>query len=66
MTISQQILLRMRNALAKVVEKINTHFMFNKIFSENRTLYKIMSNNVVSIEGPQMTSQHGAYALHTG
>ena len=25
-----------------------------------------MSNNVVETEGPQMTSQYGAYALHAG
>ena len=33
---------------------------------ENRTIYEIMSKNTVENEGPQMTSQHGAYALRTG
>ena len=40
--------------------------MFNNFFSENRTVYEIMSKNVVETEGPQMTSQHGAYALRAG
>jgi hypothetical protein len=35
-------------------------------FSENRTVYEIMSKNVVVTEGPQMTSQYGAYALRAG
>ena len=36
------------------------------MFSENRTVYKIMSKSVVETERPQMTSQYGAYALHAG
>ena len=41
--------------------------MFNNFFfSENRTVYEIMSKNVVETEGPQMTSQYGAYALRAG
>jgi hypothetical protein len=40
--------------------------MFNNFFSENGTVYEIMSKNVVDSEGPQMTSQYGAYALHAG
>ena len=52
----------MRNALDKRCrENENTHFM-----SENRTVYERMSKNVVETKGPQMTSQRGAYALHTG
>jgi hypothetical protein len=35
-------------------------------FSENRTVYEIIPKNVVETEGPQMTSQYGAYALHAG
>jgi hypothetical protein len=45
---------------------MKTHFIFNKFFSENRTVYEIMSKNVVEIEEPQMTSQYGAYALRAG
>jgi hypothetical protein len=41
--------------------------MSNNFFSfENRTVYKIMSKNVGETEGPQMTSQYGAYALRDG
>jgi hypothetical protein len=47
-------------------ENQNTHFMFNNFFSENRTVYEIMLKNVVETEGPQMTSQYGAYALRAG
>jgi hypothetical protein len=35
-------------------------------FSENRTVYEIMSKNLVETEGPQMTSQYGAYAFRAG
>jgi hypothetical protein len=41
----------------------NTHFIFNNFFSENRTVYEITSKNYFENEGPQMTLQHGAYAL---
>ena len=37
--------------------------MFSKVFSENRTVCEIMSKNMET-EGPHMTSQYGAYALH--
>jgi hypothetical protein len=40
--------------------------MFNNFFSENRTFYEIMSKNIVETEGPEMTSQYGAYALRVG
>jgi hypothetical protein len=44
----------------------STHSVFNNSFSENRAVYEIMSKNVVDTEGPQMTSQYGAYALRAG
>ena len=47
----------------KFVEEIRTHFLFNNFFPENRTVYEIISINVVETEGPQMTSQHGTYPL---
>ena len=54
----------MRNVLDESCrENRNTHFMFKNFF-ENRTVYELMSKNEVEIEGPQMTSQYGAYALH--
>ena len=40
--------------------------MFNNFFSENCTVYQIVSENVVETEVPQMTSQYGAYALRAG
>ena len=56
----------MRNVLdISCRENVNT-FYAQKHFSENRTVYKIMSKNVVETEGPQMTSQHGVYALSAG
>ena len=33
---------------------------------ENRTVYEITSKNWVETEGPQMTSQYEAHALHAG
>ena len=44
----------------------NKYFMFNKVFSENRAVFEVMSKNEVEPEGPQMTSQHGAYMLNAG
>jgi hypothetical protein len=40
--------------------------MFNNCFSENRTFYEIMSENMAEAEGSQLTSQYGAYAFHAG
>ena len=40
--------------------------MFNNFFHENRAVYEIMWKNVVEPEGPQMTSQYGAYELDAG
>jgi hypothetical protein len=42
---------------------MKTHILFSVTFSENRTVYEIMSKNIVETEKPQMTSQCGAYAL---
>ena len=51
----------------KVVEKIQTRILCSiTFFPEIRTVYEIMSKNVVETEGPQMTSQYGAYALRAG
>jgi hypothetical protein len=48
-TISCGILLRIRNVLAKNVERIrtHTHFMFSNFLLENRAVYEIMSKNIV-------------------
>ena len=56
----------MRNALEKSCRENENTFYVQQLFSENRTVYEIMSKNTVEIEGPQMTSQYGASALHAG
>ena len=55
----------MRNILDKHCRE-KTHFMFCNFFSENCTINEIMSTNIMETEGPQMTSQYGAYAFHAG
>jgi hypothetical protein len=39
----------------KVVEKIETYFIYNNPFSENRPVYEIMWKNMAQTEKPQMT-----------
>jgi hypothetical protein len=46
----------------QTVETIKTYIF--KFFSENCAIYEIRSKNVMEPEGPQMTSQYGAYMLH--
>jgi hypothetical protein len=41
-----------------------TRFMFNKLFSENRTVYEITSKNAVETEGSQMTPTRPAIQMH--
>jgi hypothetical protein len=36
----------------------------NEGFFKNRAFYEIKLTKLVEPESPQMTSQHGAYALH--
>ena len=49
------------------VEEIKTHILCSiNFFSENHTVYEIMSKNEVETEGPRMTLQYGAYALRAG
>jgi hypothetical protein len=40
---------------SKFVEKINTHFMFNNFFLENRAVCEMMWKNTVEPGRPQMT-----------
>jgi len=40
--------------------------MFNNFFFKNLAVYEIMWNNMVRPEGPNMTIQYGASALHAG
>ena len=53
----------MKNGLDKSCGENQNSTFFSP---ENRTVYEIMSKNVVDTEGPQMTSQYGACALHAG
>jgi len=41
----------------KFVEDIKTHFMFNKLFSENRDVYEITWKNMVEADRPYVTIQ---------
>ena len=50
--ISRLVLLRMRNVSDKIVEKIETHLMFNKLFSDNHAVYEIMWKNIVVTDRP--------------
>ena len=48
MIMSRGIFLRMRNVSDKICrENQNTHFMFNKFFSENRAVYEIIWKNII-------------------
>jgi hypothetical protein len=40
--------------------------MLSNLFFEHRAGYEIMSENMVEPDGPQMTSQYGAFELHAG
>jgi hypothetical protein len=56
----------MRNIFDKISrENQNTYFRLNNFFSENRAVYETMSEPLVEPERLQMTTQHGAYVLHT-
>jgi hypothetical protein len=69
MKISRSILLRMRNVLDNSYrQNQNTPLVFNNFPPppEYRAVYEIMSKNMVKPEGPQITSQYGAYELHAG
>jgi hypothetical protein len=56
----------MRNVLDKGCRENKNTFYIQCLFPENRTVYEIMSKNIVKTEWPQMTSQYGAYALRAG
>jgi hypothetical protein len=67
MTLSPSFTAKMRDISNKSLrENQSTHFLFSDFFSKNRAVYEIMQKNLVVPEGPQMTSQHGTYALHAG
>jgi hypothetical protein len=56
----------MRNVLGKIYRGNQNTVLYSITSYENRAVYEIMSKNVIEPEGPQMTSQYGAYALHAG
>ena len=46
-------------------ENQNIHFIFNAFFfNENSAVYEIMWKNIVEQDGPQMTMEYSACALH--
>ena len=47
----------------KAVEKIETHFMFNTFFFENRAVYEITRENIVQWAGHRL--RYGACAANT-
>jgi hypothetical protein len=63
MTISCLILFRVRNVPDKVVEKIKTQILCSVTFSENSTLYEIMSKNVVDQRGCNDSVAHARCML---
>jgi hypothetical protein len=44
----------------KVVEEIKAHNLRSITFSENYSIYEMMSKNTEEPEGPQITSENGA------
>jgi len=46
-------------------ENQNKHFV-QQLFPENRTVYYITWKYMAQPEGPKMTTQYGACALHAG
>ena len=48
-------ILRIRNALDKIVEEIKTHIKYSETFFENGVVYEIMWKNIVERGRPQMT-----------
>jgi len=56
---SASVLLRVRIVSDKSCrENQDIHFMLNNFFSENRSVYNIMSKNMVDPDTPQMTTQN--------
>jgi hypothetical protein len=53
--ISHSVFLERENFQAKAAEKIKTHFMFNKFFSENRAIYEIMWKYMLEPDNQRMT-----------
>jgi len=54
--ISRSVLLRIENVSDKLSEKVETYFIFNNLFSENRAMYEIMWKNYG--RGRQVTDEN--------
>ena len=64
MIISRSIVLIIKNIPDKSCrENQNTHFMFNKLFSENHAVHEIMWENMVQPDRPQR-QYNAAHALY--
>jgi len=66
MIISRSVL-RMKKFPTKVAEKIKTHILCSmKLFENSCYLCDNLEKNMVKLDRPQMSVQHGACALHAG
>ena len=63
MTVYRWSLFGIRNISNKLLEKVKTRIL---CFFENRVVFLDNVEELVEPEELQMTSQHGAYALHVG
>jgi hypothetical protein len=63
MTVSLWILLRTRNILDKIVEKIKILILLSITFSPNNVVYEVMWKNMVEPDGPQMTNTANALCV---
>ena len=66
MIIYRWILLTMRYVSDENFRNTETHFIFNNVISESRSLYEIMWKNIVQLERSKMTVEHEACALCAG
>jgi hypothetical protein len=48
----------MINVAEKVVEKIKTHFILNKFYLKNRSVYELKRGNMVGLDKPCMAVRH--------
>jgi hypothetical protein len=57
----------MRNSSDNICRaNLDTHFMSEIFFPENRAVYEIMWENMVETDRPEMAVWCGACALHAG
>jgi len=56
----------MRNISEKIVQKIKTHILCSRKFSESRAVYEIMWDYILQPDSSRRTIQYGESALHVG